>query len=295
MAIEKFYLTAAGENLLAKAQTGQKLNFTKMQIGQGTLSDGTDVASLTALVDPVKDVLITAISANKNAARVEGWFSNQGISTPFYWHEIGLYANMPDAEETLYAYGYTSATADKIPAYSVSPTEFLFVMTAQVGNAANITATIDSSLICAKKKDVDALKNGDTAAGKVAHSLAFSGGSTAAYDGSAPVSVNIPNTPEDVGAAPAAHALDNSIHVTAEEKKRIAGAVQRSELGTMGGIASLDNTGKVPKSQLPATGGYVRQAAAPDDTSLLWMDSGNGDIVKYYNGTAWGPVPATWG
>ncbi|HCC01574.1 MAG TPA: hypothetical protein DEP60_02620 [Ruminococcaceae bacterium] len=202
MAIEKFYLTAAGENLLAKAQTGQKLNFTKMQIGQGTLSDGTDVASLTALVDPVKDVLITAISANKNAARVEGWFSNQGISIPFYWHEIGLYANMPDVEETLYAYGYASATADKIPAYSVSPTEFLFVMTAQVGNAANITATIDSSLICAKKKDVDALKNGDTAAGKVAHSLTFSGGSTATYDGSAPVSVKIPSTPEDVGAAP---------------------------------------------------------------------------------------------
>lgn len=65
--------------------------------------------------------------------------------------------------------------------------------------------------------------------------------------------------------------------------------------GAKDGIASLDDNGKIPKSQMPTTGGYVRQAAAPTDTSLLWMDSGNGDIVKYYNGTAWVPVPATWG
>lgn len=65
--------------------------------------------------------------------------------------------------------------------------------------------------------------------------------------------------------------------------------------GAKDGIASLDADGKIPKSQLPTTGGYVRQSAAPDDTSLLWMDSGNDDIVKYYNGTAWAPVPATWG
>mgnify|MGYP000850253948 FL=1 len=65
--------------------------------------------------------------------------------------------------------------------------------------------------------------------------------------------------------------------------------------GQPNGIAELDDTGKVPKERLPTTGGYVRQDSAPTDTSLLWMDSANGDIVKYYNGTAWAPVPATWG
>lgn len=68
-----------------------------------------------------------------------------------------------------------------------------------------------------------------------------------------------------------------------------------SQKGIASGVASLDSTGKIPKEQLPTTGGYVRQAAAPSDTSLLWMDSANGDIMKYYNGTAWAPQPSVWG
>ncbi len=84
---------------------------------------------------------------------------------------------------------------------------------------------------------------------------------------------------------------DNPHSVTAEQ----AGAIPTSQKGAKGGIASLDDNGKIPKSQMPTTGGYVRQNTTPADTSLLWMDSANGDIVKYYNGTAWVTVPATWG
>jgi hypothetical protein len=42
-------------------------------------------------------------------------------------------------------------------------------------------------------------------------------------------------------------------------------------------------------------GGYVRQSTAPADTTLLWMDCGHNDIMKYYNGTAWTPQPSVWG
>lgn len=59
-------------------------------------------------------------------------------------------------------------------------------------------------------------------------------------------------------------------------------------------ISSLVD-GKIPKSQLPTTGGYVRQEGPPSDTTLLWIDSINGNIMRYYNGTAWACVPATWG
>jgi hypothetical protein len=74
-----------------------------------------------------------------------------------------------------------------------------------------------------------------------------------------------------------------------------ADALPASQKGAANGVASLNDTGKIPKSQLPTTGGYVRQATAPSDTSLLWMDSANGDIMKYYNGTAWVPQPSVWG
>ena len=73
------------------------------------------------------------------------------------------------------------------------------------------------------------------------------------------------------------------------------GAVPLSQRGVANGISTLDSSGKIPKSQLPTTGGYVRQATAPADTTLLWMDSGHGDIMKYYSGTAWVPQPSVWG
>lgn len=74
-----------------------------------------------------------------------------------------------------------------------------------------------------------------------------------------------------------------------------AAAVPVTQKGTASGVATLDSGGKVPKDQLPATGGYVRQDTAPADTSLLWVDSASGNVMKFYNGSAWAPVPATWG
>ena len=147
MAIEKFYLTAAGETLLAKAQIGQELHFSKMQIGQGTFQDGTDITGLQELIDPVKDISIIGMETANKTAKVKGYFSNKGISVPFYWREVGLFVDDADLGTVLYAYGYAAVSADRIPTYSVSPTEFTFIMAAVVGNAANITATIDESLI----------------------------------------------------------------------------------------------------------------------------------------------------
>jgi hypothetical protein len=91
------------------------------------------------------------------------------------------------------------------------------------------------------------------------------------------------------------HQLAQAAKDGADSVGQTAGqAIPSSQKGTINGVATLDADGKIPKAQLPATGGYVRQAASPSDTTLLWMDSANGDIVKYYNGTAWVPVPATW-
>lgn len=74
-----------------------------------------------------------------------------------------------------------------------------------------------------------------------------------------------------------------------------ADALPASQKGAANGIATLDDAGKIPKSQLPTTGGYVRQGTAPSDTSLLWMDSTSNDIMKYYNGKDWVPQPSVWG
>jgi hypothetical protein len=59
-------------------------------------------------------------------------------------------------------------------------------------------------------------------------------------------------------------------------------------------VAPLVN-GKVPNDNLPVMGGSVYQSTAPDNKSLIWLDSTQGGAAKFYNGTAWVNVPAVWG
>lgn len=49
------------------------------------------------------------------------------------------------------------------------------------------------------------------------------------------------------------------------------------------------------KAELGNAGGIHIGTSAPSSTSKLWIDTGNGGIAKYYNGSAWTTVKATWG
>lgn len=40
-------------------------------------------------------------------------------------------------------------------------------------------------------------------------------------------------------------------------------------------------------------GGYHYGASAPTNTKLLWIDTSG--VAKFYNGSAWVPLAATWG
>ena len=72
--------------------------------------------------------------------------------------------------------------------------------------------------------------------------------------------------------------------------------VPNVQKGQPEGVASLDETGKVPESQLPALGGHIAQATAPDNTNLLWVDTSDGNILKFYHAATetWEPVGAVW-
>ena len=40
---------------------------------------------------------------------------------------------------------------------------------------------------------------------------------------------------------------------------------------------------------------YVKSATPPSDTGTFWIDTANSNILKFYNGSDWVPVPAVWG
>lgn len=108
--------------------------------------------------------------------------------------------------------------------------------------------------------------------------------------------VNVPGLGQSAkGAAGGLATLDDSGKVPSSQLPAMD-YVPKNEKGQAGGVAQLDGTGKVPESQLPALGGHTAQKTAPANTKLLWIDTSDGNILKFYNAAteAWEPVGAVW-
>ena len=50
-------------------------------------------------------------------------------------------------------------------------------------------------------------------------------------------------------------------------------------------------------TMVAGSAGYVVQATAPEDTDVLWVDSANGYILKFYDetSTSWKAIGSAWG
>ncbi len=113
-------------------------------------------------------------------------------------------------------------------------------------------------------------------------------------------------TPEEVGADPEgsaaavqsnlnSHTGNSTVHITSSERTKWNNKLDASKRGAANGVAPLDSTGKVPNSYINAQGGLVAQTSAPTNTTLGWIDTANGNILKFYNGSSWVAVSAVWG
>lgn len=148
--------TNVGRNLQAKVQAGALLNFTHIAIGDGDLA-GSSIADLTALKHQVKSCNITKLKTMTGGKAVVGTsFSNQDIISGFYWKELGVFAQDPDLGEILYCYGNSGVNAEYIPAGGGPDIiEKSIDCVTIVGNASNVTATIESSLVFVSMQDFE--------------------------------------------------------------------------------------------------------------------------------------------
>lgn len=140
-------LTNKGRNLQAKAQTGVQLNFTKIKIGDGSLS-GQSIVDLTDLISTKKELTILGLQTLAGGkAKLRSYFSNTDIITGFYWRELGVFAQDPQEGEILYCYGNAGANAEYIPAGGGPDIveRYINVITL-IGNASNISATLGSEI-----------------------------------------------------------------------------------------------------------------------------------------------------
>jgi hypothetical protein len=141
-------LTNRGRALQAKAQTGIQLQFTRIGIGDGNLG-GASIPDLNTLISEKKSLTINKLKTQTGGKAVVGTvLSNQDITVGFYFRELGVFAQDPDLGEILYCYGNAGANAEYIPAGGGADIiEKNIDIITLIGNASNVSAVIDESLV----------------------------------------------------------------------------------------------------------------------------------------------------
>ncbi|NCC16537.1 MAG: hypothetical protein EOM28_09340 [Clostridia bacterium] len=147
MSFDSVRFTAGGRRMMQEAVAGKVLTFTKIQLGDGSLTTQA-IGGLTALLNPVLDVSITSITTKEQYANVQGSFDNSQLNQGFYWREIGVFAKVgAEGTEALYAYGNAYELAEYIPVGGSEIVEKMVSVPIFVSNVSQITAVINGSQI----------------------------------------------------------------------------------------------------------------------------------------------------
>ena len=151
-------ITEAGMTLLLRAAGGEKITFTKFQIGSGIMDEGEDMKTMTALKNVVLgNIPIQQAEGTEESGYIQmtASFNNQtDITEAFRWTELGLIAEDEDGEEYLYAYGYDNTYAELIsPSESSVIIEQHISVIIAIGESENITANVIPNATYASRQE----------------------------------------------------------------------------------------------------------------------------------------------
>lgn len=158
-------LTQKGRALLAKAQTGITLRFTKVKIGDGDVQPGESLDTLNDLISPKLNLAITHMQAdNSGTCHIRTNITNTGLEQGFFVKEVGLFAMNEVGEEILYAIT-TATNPDYIPPDgSATVVNNQFDINILVGNAENVQADVNPNGLVNQDDFDDHLNKSDTEA-----------------------------------------------------------------------------------------------------------------------------------
>ena len=144
----KIIPTLTGSNLLVEAIKSKKpLIFTRIALGDGTLTESESIESLTALKHSMAQNTVQAINSRGNGEiDVVATISNASVTSGFYARELGVFAKVGDTgTEKLFAYTNAGAQASYTPA-GTSLDEKLITVTFYIGNDVNVKINLNSQL-----------------------------------------------------------------------------------------------------------------------------------------------------
>ena len=153
--------TNAGRQLQTRVIAGDTLTFTAIKLGDGTMTTE-PIAALTDLIHGIITLPVHEVRRNADYAEVTGVFQNAGLSSGFYWREIGIFAVDPDypndrSHDILYCYQNAAELAEYIPSASSAVIEKIIRVACVVGDAENVTVGLASQAY-AKAEDLQALE-----------------------------------------------------------------------------------------------------------------------------------------
>ena len=149
-------LTKKGRALQAKAQTGVKLEFTKVMVGDGLLAGGVSIDTLTQLIAPKMTLAIQDMAViGDGTSRIRVVLHNKDIETGVFIREVGVYANDPQEGEILYSITNSGDQSEWLPPKGSSRVvELILDLITVVGTASNVTAIINDTLLFATRQDL---------------------------------------------------------------------------------------------------------------------------------------------
>lgn len=150
-------LTDAGKALYYENLAGKKLTFTQIKMGDGQITG--PISTMTDLVHTVVSISAAVTATGAQYATVSGQFSNAGLTSGFYWREIGITVADPDnpddrSKDILYAAQNAYDTADFIPAAAVETVEKSVRIPIIVGDAEQISCSLLPSQIFVTQQDL---------------------------------------------------------------------------------------------------------------------------------------------
>lgn len=114
MASFKDYITSKGKTMLANMIAGNiKIEFTKIQIGDGELLSGQKITTMEQLNNLIYEKEITSVSRNENQIIIKSIFDNSNITSGFFMREKGIFAS-DGTNEVLFFYANNGSNAEYI-------------------------------------------------------------------------------------------------------------------------------------------------------------------------------------
>ncbi len=140
MSVSQMTMTDAGKQLLARALVGTELNFTRIAVGDGTLTSQGQIAGLTGLIHQVVSVPITTRQRKGSVVTLRGELAMSADAASFRWREQGVFAQIGNEAEVLYA--YINFYEDGEIVKPADGAERTITVSVAVGDASNVTVTL---------------------------------------------------------------------------------------------------------------------------------------------------------